>query len=518
MSINFSQRSPLPKIKNLVLGETVGQGSFAFVKAACLESNPETVVAVKFVHLPTCVKHGLSEKDAIQEVVIQSKCSDHLNILKVIDCNVTKNFLWIAMEMAGGGDLFDKIEPDVGVDAEVAQFYFKQLISAVTYLHEKCGIAHRDIKPENILLDSDGNLKLADFGLASQFRRKDGTKRLSSDTRGSLPYMAPEILHSRNYHADLTDIWSCGVLVFVLLTGETPWEQPSRDDDQFREFSENCGNMVSGPWNKISLTQLNLVRKMLQPDPRKRVTLSELRTHVWYTSLVSFSDEGGRCNDPQLLSQKLLSKLHVSLSDDAYTQFMKDDFCLKIPTHTSTQPIQSEIADLRHDSFCASGRLATQHEFFGQPGSRQASNPDTEWTQQVHVDMATQQFQVNSIPEGAFISTSVLTKFYSHREMSSILPMLEYALRNFSIPVKTGSYETFLELRDSHKLEDVFPVTIQIKTMDRKGWFLSGNVSLSNAYGGLVLISFNRRSGDPLEWRRLFKKVSLVCRELVYVP
>ncbi|CUS21112.1 LAQU0S02e06128g1_1 [Lachancea quebecensis] len=518
MSTNFSQRSPLPKIKDLILGDTVGQGSFAFVKAACLESNPEKVVAVKFVHLPTCVKHGLSEKEAIQEVVIQSKCSDHLNILKVIDCNVTKNFLWIAMEMAGGGDLFDKIEPDVGVDTEVAQFYFKQLINALTYLHEKCGIAHRDIKPENILLDSDGNLKLADFGLASQFMRKDGTKRLSSDTRGSLPYMAPEILHARNYHADCTDIWSCGVLVFVLLTGETPWELPSNDDVQFREFSENSGNIVGGPWSKISLAQLNLVRKILQPDPKKRVTLGELRNHVWYTSLAPFSDKNGRCNNPQLLSQKLLSKLHVSLSDDEYTRCIKDDHWLRKPTHTSTQPIQSEIADLRRDSFGTSSRLATQYELLEQSNLGQASNSDYEWTQQVHVDMATQQFQVNSTPEGAFISTSILTKFYSLQDMSSILPMLEHTLRALGIPVKIGLYESFLELKDAHKLEDVFPVTIQVKTMDRKGWFLSGNVSLSKAYEGPVVISFNRRSGDPLEWRRLFKKVSLLCRDLIYVP
>ena len=98
----------------------------------------------------------------------------------------------------------DRIEPDIGVDSDVAQFYFQQLVSAINYLHIECGVAHRDIKPENILLDKNGNLKLADFGLASKFKRKDGTLRISMDQRGSPPYMAPEVLYSEEgYYACL---------------------------------------------------------------------------------------------------------------------------------------------------------------------------------------------------------------------------------------------------------------------------------------------------------------------------
>ena len=141
------------------------------------------------------------------------------------------------MEYAEGGDLFDKIEADVGVSEDIAHFYFTQLISGVSYMHSK-GVGHRDIKPENILLSNAGNLKIADFGLATLFEYQGQTK-LSTTMCGSPPYIAPEVIscskstQSRNapkasgYSANLVDIWSCGVVLFVLLVGNTPWDEPT---------------------------------------------------------------------------------------------------------------------------------------------------------------------------------------------------------------------------------------------------------------------------------------------------
>ena len=224
--ISFPQ---LPIIKDVTLDETIGQGAFGCVASAHSTKRPSIMFAIKFIHLPTIETQGLQKSDTFNEIKLHMKCSKHPNILQLIDCRMEDQFVCIFLELASGGDLFDKIEPDVGVDTEIAQFYFKQLVNAIFYLHDECGIAHRDIKPENILLDKDGNLKLADFGLASRFRRKDGTKKVSKDKRGSYPYMAPEILSSDLplYYADVTDVWSIGILVFVLLTGEIPWEIPT---------------------------------------------------------------------------------------------------------------------------------------------------------------------------------------------------------------------------------------------------------------------------------------------------
>ncbi|SCU98393.1 LADA_0H12728g1_1 [Lachancea dasiensis] len=517
MSINFSQRSPLPRIKHLQLGETIGQGSFAFVKKASLQSDPDKIVAVKFVHLPTCAKYGLDERAVTQEVILQSKCSSHVNVLKIIDCNLTQDFLWIVMEMASGGDLFDKIEPDVGVDVEVVRFYFKQLVNALAYLHQDCGIAHRDVKPENILLDKNGNLKLADFGLASQFRRKDGTRRVCSDTRGSLPYMAPEIVYSRGYYADITDIWSCGVLIFVLLTGETPWALPNEEDSQFREFWENSGKLANGPWAKVDFAQLNLLRKMLDPNPDKRSSLNQLKLHNWYTAPISFADESGICNDTHILTQKLMSRLHISLTDDA---FFADSSSTEVHSNDrvlSTQPVQSDIAELQRD-FCETDNfVSSQYELPRKQDQGNFVGHEIEWSQQIQHDMATQQFNDTNGAEFPLISPSRLTKFYSFRQINVILETVETALLRLNVPVKT-LHQTFQELRKCHGEADLFPMSINVKTTDRKGWVLSGNIILYNVDEGLTLLYFNRRKGDPLEWRRFFKKMSVLCRDLIFLP
>ncbi|SCV02687.1 LAME_0H04170g1_1 [Lachancea meyersii CBS 8951] len=518
MSVNFSQKSPLPRIKHLQLGDTVGQGSFAFVKRACLETDPNTVVAVKFVHLPTCAKHGLSEEDVTQEVILQSKCSGHPNVLKVIDCNLSRDFLWIIMEMASGGDLFDKIEPDVGVDAEVARFYYKQLINALDYLHRDCGIAHRDVKPENILLDRNGNLKLADFGLASKFRRKDGTKRVCTDTRGSLPYMAPEIVYSRGYYADLTDVWSCGILLFVLLTGETPWDIPSEEDDHFREFWVNRGKLTSGPWAKLDFTELNLLRKILQPEPTERYSLDQLKSHSWYTNPTAFANEAGICANPRMLSEKLMSRLHISLNDDAIPQNNLKIFNGEAPQHTSTQPAGSHGAHLQRDFSCMEKFAASQLGVSYQASHESAGSDVLYWSQHIQQDMATQQFCEFTERNASFLNPAKLTKFYSTQDVGTILNTLELALLTLKIPVSTGLIRSFSKLTQTCGHEDVFPLTIQVKTKDRKGWDLSGNITLFYLERYVVLLYFNRRKGDPLEWRRLFRSISVLCRDLIFIP
>src|SRR5258706_5579165 len=128
---------------------------------------------------------------------------------------------WIGMEFAEGGDLFDKIEADVGVSEDIAHFYFTQLVSGVSFMLSK-GVSHRDIKPENLLLSETGNLKIADFGLATLFEY-NGSRKLSSTMSGSPPSIAPDVIscskstQSRHrpqppgYAADMMDIWSCRV-------------------------------------------------------------------------------------------------------------------------------------------------------------------------------------------------------------------------------------------------------------------------------------------------------------------
>ena len=116
----------------------------------------------------------------------------HRNIIEYYDSGEDATWTWIAMELAEGGDLFDKIEADSGVSEDIAHVYFTQLINAVGYMHSK-GVGHRDIKPENVLLSADGDLKLADFGMATLFEYHV-KRKLAVTMCGSPPYIAPEVL------------------------------------------------------------------------------------------------------------------------------------------------------------------------------------------------------------------------------------------------------------------------------------------------------------------------------------
>ncbi|AAS52500.1 AEL185Cp [Eremothecium gossypii ATCC 10895] len=511
-----SQAECLPEIKELELGETIGQGTFAFVKTASLRADPQTIVAVKFVHVERCKARGMTDEDLTREVVLQTRCAGHRHVVRVLDCNVSREYLWIAMELADGGDLFDKIEPDVGVDSEVARFYYQQLVRALTHLHEACGVAHRDIKPENMLLDRAGNLKVADFGLATRFRRRDGTRRLARDRRGTLPYLAPEVVGERAYHADTADIWSAGVLVFVLLTGETPWSEPSVDDGMFRAFVADGGNLSDGPWGKIGLVELNLLRKMLQQRPAARATLAQLRQHPWFKAPVVFADPDGMCADPAQLARRLLFKLRVPLSDAAYVQFTQDAPCSG-PALTATQPVENELAHLEHDSYNSKTPIFSQCNLDRATADELQKRPAT---QSVRFDreVAVMQFRDEVDPTLSFdFNPAKFTKFFTADDMASVLPQLEFALRESSIPVRAGMYDSFCELERIMGADKVFPVSIDIKARDRKGWLLSGIVCIREVADGLKVVCFERKAGDPLEWRRLFKRIALFCRHLIYI-
>lgn len=226
------------------------------------------------------------------------------------------------MELADGGDLFDKIEADEGVGENVAHFYFAQLISAVGFMHSK-GIAHRDIKPENVLLSGEGDLKLADFGLAALFK-KDGQLRLCNTVCGSPPYIAPEIVSGRRskradildvgYAANVCDIWSCGVVLFVLLVGNTPWDEPTMRSEEFKEYVETEGRTTDELWQQLPPEIVSLLRGMLKLDPATRFTLDEVRTHPWFTRKNPYLSPSGRNANPIGLATQMLSQLRIDFS------------------------------------------------------------------------------------------------------------------------------------------------------------------------------------------------------------
>ncbi|TRM65318.1 kinase-like domain-containing protein [Schizophyllum amplum] len=150
------------------------------------------------------------------------KLTDHPNILRLYDVWETSTELYLVLEYVQGGELFEHICNNGRLEADEGARYFQQIISAVEYFH-RFDIAHRDLKPENILLDQDGNVKIADFGMATL----QAAGSLLTSSCGSPHYAAPEIIvEGATYDGAAADVWSCGVVLYAMLVGTLPFDDP----------------------------------------------------------------------------------------------------------------------------------------------------------------------------------------------------------------------------------------------------------------------------------------------------
>ncbi|XP_056169143.1 CBL-interacting serine/threonine-protein kinase 3-like isoform X4 [Syzygium oleosum] len=187
----------------------------------------------------------------------------------------SKTKIFIVLEFVTGGELFDKIVNNGRMGEDETRRYFQQLINAVDYCHSR-GVYHRDLKPENLLLDAYGNLKVSDFGLSalSQQVRDDG---LLHTTCGTPNYVAPEVLNDRGYDGATADMWSCGVILFVLLAGYLPFDD-SNLMNLYKKIS--AAEFTCPPW--LSFEAMKLITRILDPNPMTRITISEILEDAWF--------------------------------------------------------------------------------------------------------------------------------------------------------------------------------------------------------------------------------------------
>ncbi|ELW72226.1 Serine/threonine-protein kinase Chk1, partial [Tupaia chinensis] len=200
----------------------------------------EEAVAVKIVDM----KRAADCPENIKKEICINKMLSHENVVKFYGHRREGSTQYLFLEYCSGGELFDRIEPDIGMPEQDAQRFFQQLIAGVVYLHG-IGITHRDIKPENLLLDERDNLKISDFGLATVFRH-NRRERLLSKMCGTLPYVAPELLKRREFRAEPVDVWSCGIVLTAMLAGA-------------------------------------LLHRILVEDPEVRITIPDIRKDRWYS-------------------------------------------------------------------------------------------------------------------------------------------------------------------------------------------------------------------------------------------
>ncbi|XP_027329948.1 CBL-interacting serine/threonine-protein kinase 8-like isoform X2 [Abrus precatorius] len=274
----------LRKVGKYEIGRTIGEGTFAKVKFA---QNTETgeSVAMKVLDRSTIIKHKMI--DQIKREISIMKLVRHPYVVRLHEVLASRTKIYIILEFITGGELFDKIVSHGRLSESESRRYFQQLIDGVDCCHSK-GVYHRDLKPENLLLDSQGNLKISDFGLSAL--PEQGVSMLRT-TCGTPNYVAPEVLSHKGYNGAPADVWSCGVILYVLLAGYLPFDELDLTTlySKIEKAEFSCP-----PWFPVEAK--SLIHRTLDPNPDHRITIQQIRNDEWFqkdyvpVSLLEYED------------------------------------------------------------------------------------------------------------------------------------------------------------------------------------------------------------------------------------
>ncbi|XP_025885402.1 serine/threonine-protein kinase SAPK10 isoform X2 [Solanum lycopersicum] len=216
----------------------------------------------------------------VQREIINHRSLRHPNIIRFKEVILTPTHLAIVMEYASGGELFERISNAGRFNEDEARFFFQQLISGVSYCHSM-QVCHRDLKLENTLLDGSPapRLKICDFGYSKSALLHSQPK----STVGTPAYIAPEVLLRKEYDGKIADVWSCGVTLYVMLVGAYPFEDPDEPKDFRKTINRILSVQYSVPENiQISEECRHLISRIFVGDPAQRITMPEIRNHVWF--------------------------------------------------------------------------------------------------------------------------------------------------------------------------------------------------------------------------------------------
>ncbi|XP_075695874.1 serine/threonine-protein kinase SIK2 isoform X2 [Rhinoderma darwinii] len=340
------QRGPV-RVGFYDIERTLGKGNFAVVKLA-RHRITKTEVAIKII--------DKSQLDAVnlekiyREVQIM-KMLDHPHIIKLYQVMETKNMLYLVTEYAKNGEIFDYLANHGRLSESEARRKFWQILSAVEYCHSR-HIVHRDLKAENLLLDNHMNIKIADFGFGNFYK----TGEPLATWCGSPPYAAPEVFEGQQYEGPQLDIWSMGVVLYVLVCGALPFDGPTLPilrqrvlEGRFRIpyfMSEECEH---------------LIRRMLVLEPSKRLSVAQIKEHKWMMTevpvhrpvLYAQNQEKeasiGEYNEQVLRLMHSLGidqqKTIESLQDRSYNHFAAIYYLLveRLKSHRSSFPVEARI-------------------------------------------------------------------------------------------------------------------------------------------------------------------------------
>ncbi|KAF9527858.1 kinase-like domain-containing protein [Crepidotus variabilis] len=452
-----------PKVVGFDLVQEIGGGAFSTVFRAVNISN-QKVAACKVVLLTESTsekeRKNVEKEMRIHSALKQQHILEFLNAV-VVELKHKATYIpgiYMLMEFAGGGDLFDKIVPDLGLDQDTAHYFFLQFLSGMHYIHSQ-GVCHRDLKPENILLDVIGNLKITDFGLSSVFRLKEsGKTRALTERCGSLPYVAPELNSDLPYQAEPVDVWGVGVILFTLLAGNTPWDEPTGNSIEFVRYSEGT-IFHEVPWNRLPELPLSLIRGLLTIDPAERMTLDDAFRHPW---------------------------------------------CIRPSQLAGGDPI--EVAEMLIKRTRESGDLEIAAPDFA--GQAMDVDEDEVMLSSTHHSQFTQTLMLFSQTQAGTRYTPHLTRFYATLAPPLLMTLVTEFLVSANAqcrPIPSARNERGREI-----------YKIRVGGMDRrrerfKGWVEIEQFSYKGTEGSYCLM--RRDEGNPISWRQLWK--GLVKSDLV---
>ena len=264
------QRFP-SKIGPYMLRGTIGEGAFSIVKLA-FDSINKMYYACKIVP-KSRLSSGSLEKRFEEEIRINQQLH-HPGLVSLIDIIKDENNYYVVMEFCPNGELFQYIVDRGRLAEEEAKPKIRMILDSVKYIHQ-LGITHRDLKPENILLDQYGQPKISDFGLS----RFVGEGNLVSTPCGSPCYASPECISGSAYNGITSDVWSCGVVLFAMVTGQLPWTK--RNQQQLFEQIRNGEYTVP---SFLSKECTSLITGLMTVDTKKRLTIDEALNHPWLQS------------------------------------------------------------------------------------------------------------------------------------------------------------------------------------------------------------------------------------------
>ncbi|XP_075872574.1 MAP/microtubule affinity-regulating kinase 3-like [Nelusetta ayraudi] len=322
-----------PHVGNYRLLKTIGKGNFAKVKLA-RHVRTGREVAIKIIDKTQLNPTSLQK--LFREVKIM-KILNHPNIVKLFEVIETEKTLYLVMEYASGGEVFDYLVAHGRMKEKEARAKFRQIVSAVQYCHQK-RIVHRDLKAENLLLDADMNIKIADFGFSNEF-----TMGGKLDTFcGSPPYAAPELFQGKKYDGPEVDVWSLGVILYTLVSGSLPF-----DGQNLKELRER---VLRGKYRipfYMSTDCENLLKRFLVLNPGKRGTLEQIMKDRWINA---GSDED---------DMKPFTEPELDIKDQKRIELM-------VGMGYSREKINDSLAKMKYDDITATylllGRRAAEGE------------------------------------------------------------------------------------------------------------------------------------------------------------